>query len=61
MKIAIDEEMCKKLGMTLPEVLAVVLVKTGTDIGKLFKELQQKQILVAQNTLMGKTLLVTQR
>ena len=61
MKIAIDEEICKKLGMTLPEVLAVVLVKTGTDIGELFKELQQKQVIIAQNTLMGKTLLVTQR
>ena len=61
MKLAIDEEVCKKMGMTLPEVLAVVLVKTGVDVGELFKELQQKQVLIAQNTLMGKTIMVTQR
>lgn len=61
MKIVIDEEVCKKVGLALPEVLAVVLVKTGVDIGELFKELQQKQVLVTQNTLMGKTIMVTQR
>lgn len=61
MKLTIDEEMCKKRGMTLPEVLAVVLVKTGVDVGELFKELQQKQVLVAQTTLIGKTIMVTQR
>ena len=42
MKLAIDEEVCKKMGMSLPEVLAVVLVKTGVDVSELFKELQQK-------------------
>lgn len=61
MKLAIDEDVCKKMGMTLPEVLAVVLIKTGADIGELFKELQQKQVLVTQNTLMGETIMVTQR
>lgn len=61
MKLAIDEDVCKKMGMTLPEVLAIVLIKTGADIGELFKELQQKQVLVTQNTLMGETIMVTQR
>lgn len=61
MKLVIDEEVCKKMGMSLPEVLAVVLVKTGIDISELFKSLQQKQVLIAQNTLMGKTVMVTQR
>ena len=61
MKFTIDEEICKKMGMTLPEVLAVILVKTGVDIGELFKELQQKQIVVTQTTLLGKVIMVTQR
>lgn len=61
MKLTIDEDVCKKMGMTLPEVLAVVLVKTGVDVGELFKALQEKQVLIAQNTLLGKTLMVTQR
>lgn len=61
MKLVIDEDICKKMKMTLPEVLAVALVKTDVDIGELFKELQEKQVLIAQDTLMGKTIMVTQR
>lgn len=61
MKLTIDEEVCKKQGMTLPEVLAVVLVKTGVDVGELFKELQERKVLVVQNTLLGEVLMVTQR
>lgn len=61
MKITIDEKACKDLGMTLPEVLAVLLVKTGVDIGDLFLELQNKEVLIEQNSLLGKDLLVTPR
>lgn len=61
MKITIDEEVCRRLGTTLPEVLAITLIKTGVNIEELFQELKDKQVIVERNTLLGKSILVTQR
>lgn len=61
MKLTIDEEVCRQHGMTLPEVLAVLLVKTGTNIQSLFEELHEKEVLVTQYTFLGEVLKVTQR
>lgn len=43
MTITIDEEVCKNWGLTMPEVLAIVLVKTGADIPMLFANLEDKK------------------
>jgi hypothetical protein len=55
MKITIDEDACKKVKLSLPEVLMITLVKTGVNIETLLKQMKEKQILVGTN------LLVTQR
>lgn len=46
MNIAISEEVCKKNGLNPEELLAILLVKTGTNIPKLFNSLVEKQMLV---------------
>lgn len=62
MKIVIDEELCKNSNITLPEVLAITLVKTGVSIDELFEDLFKREVLVrAQETLLGRTIMVTQR
>jgi len=53
----IDEEQCKKQGLKLEEVLAILLVKTGVAIPDLFKELVKKEVFV----LFNNEWLVTQR
>ena len=61
MKITIDEDVCKKVKLSLPEVLMITLVKTGVNIETLLKQMKEKQILVEEHTLLGTNLLVTQR
>lgn len=61
MKITIDEDACKKVKLSLPEVLMITLVKTGVNIETLLKQMKEKQILVEEHTLLGTDLLVTQR
>ena len=61
MKITIDEDDCKKVKLSLPEVLMITLVKTGVNIETLLKQMKEKQILVEEHTLLGTNLLVTQR
>lgn len=61
MKITIDEDTCKKVKLSLPEVLMITLVKTGVNIETLLKQMKEKQILVEEHTLLGTNLLVTQR
>ena len=61
MKITIDEDACKKVNLSLPEVLMITLVKTGVNIETLLKQMKEKQILVEEHTLLGTNLLVTQR
>ena len=61
MKITIDEDACKKVKLSLPEVLMITLVKTGVNIETLLKQMKEKQILVEEHTLLGTNLLLTQR
>ena len=61
MKITIDENACKKVKLSLPEVLMITLVKTGVNIETLLKQMKEKQILVEEHTLLVTNLLVTQR
>ena len=46
MTITIDEEVCKNWGLTMSEVLALTLVKTGVDVPVLFASLEDKKALV---------------
>lgn len=46
MTITIDEEVCKNWGLTMPEVLALTLVKIGVDVPVLFASLEDKKALV---------------
>ena len=58
MDININEEICKKYGLDVSEVLAVLLIKTCDDIPKLFSILEQKEIVV-RDLMQG--YMVTQR
>ena len=58
MDININEEICKKYGLDVSEVLAVLLIKTCNDIPKLFSILEEKEIVV-RDLLQG--YMVTQR
>ena len=46
MKYTISEEVCEKNSLKIEEVLAVLLVKSGVDISKLFSELEEKEVIV---------------
>lgn len=46
MNITINEDICKKNGLLVEELLAILLVKNSVDIPKLFKSLEDKEILV---------------
>ncbi len=46
MTITINEDVCESLGLSMPEVLALALVKTGTDIPLLFANLEDKKAIV---------------
>ena len=58
MNININEEICKKYGLDISEVFAVLLIKTCNDIPKLFSILEEKEIVV-RDLLQG--YMVTQR
>ena len=58
MNITISEEVCKKNSLKPEELLAILLVKTGTDIPKLFNSLLERQVLVKD---MFGNYMVTQR
>lgn len=55
----INEDICKKKGMDLPSLLAVLLVKTGVNIIELFNDLVNKEVLVKD--MFSEGFLVTQR
>lgn len=59
MNYIINEDICKKKGMDLPSLLAVLLVKTGVNISELFNDLVEKQVLVKD--MFSEGFLVTQR
>lgn len=46
MRICIDEEISKNNGIEIEELLAVLLVKTGADIPKLFQSLEDRKIII---------------
>lgn len=48
MKIVIDEKVCAKYKLTLPEVLALTLVRTGVDIPQLMAELESKGAIIKE-------------
>lgn len=58
MDININEEICKKHGLDVSEVLAILLIKTCNDIPKLFATLEEKEIVV-KDLLQG--YMITQR
>ena len=60
MKITIDEEVCKKYGVTMSELLMMLLVKLGVNILELGEQMADVQMIVPHDTENGKYL-VTQR
>lgn len=60
MKITIDEDVCKKYGMSVSELLASLLVKTTKDIPQLFDDMVERQIIVKEDN-MSDSFLITQR
>ena len=46
MTISINESVCKKNKLSLAELLSILLIKTGADMPKLFKSLEEKEIIV---------------
>lgn len=59
MNYVINEDICKKKGMDLPSLLAVLLVKTGVNITELFNDLVNRKVLVKD--MFSEGFLVTQR
>ena len=60
MKITIDEDVCKKYGMTMSELLMILLVKLEVNILELGEQMADVQMIVPHDTKNGKYL-VTQR
>ena len=50
MKYVLDDAIAEKMGLSLPEVLALMLVKTGADIKLIFSELVSKEAIVPIGT-----------
>ena len=46
MKYVLDDAVAEKMGLSLPEILALMLVKTGADIKLIFSELVSKEAIV---------------
>lgn len=61
MKFIVDEDSLKKANLSVPEALMIILIKTGINLEDLFQSMKNKQMLVEENTLMGKSIMVTQR
>ena len=60
MKITIDEEVCKKYGMTMSELLMMLLVKLGANILELGEQMAAVEMIVPHDTINGKYI-ATQR
>ena len=60
MKITIDEEVCEKYGMTMSELLMILLVKLGVNILELGEQMASIEMIVSDDTVNGKYV-VTQR
>lgn len=46
MKLCISEEICNKSELSVAEVLAILLIKSGVNIAKTYKDLEEKQAIV---------------
>lgn len=46
MTVSINEEICKKNGLNISELFAILLIKTCEDLPKLFKSLEDRKIVV---------------
>lgn len=46
MTITISDDVCSKYGLTMAEVLALTIVKSGADVPSLFANLEEKKALV---------------
>ena len=60
MKITIDEEVCEKYGMTMSELLMILLVKLGVNILELGEQMASVEMIIPDNTINGKYV-ITQR
>lgn len=61
MSISINEKVCADNGITVPQLLALLLVKTGENIPKLLQDLESKEMIVKEHSLLGDAYLITQR
>lgn len=61
MTISINDKICKENGITVAQLLALLLVKTGENIPKLLEELKSKEMIVEEQSLLEKTYTITQR
>ena len=50
MKYVLDDVVAEKMGLSLPQVLALMLIKTGADIKWVLSELMDKEAIVAIGT-----------
>ena len=58
MTISINEEICKKNGLDMSELFAILLIKSCEDLAKLFQSMEDRKILVKD---MFKGYMITQR
>lgn len=58
MKIEINEDICEKNGLEISELYAILLIKSCEDLPKLFKTMEDKEIIVKD---MFKGYMITQR
>lgn len=58
MTVSINEEICKKNGLNISELFAILLIKTCEDLPKLFKSLEDRKIVVKD---MFEGYMITQR
>lgn len=59
--LIISEESCKKYGFTIEEFLMFTLIKTGVDLKDLYKNMLQKEMIIEKQTLISKSVYVTER
>lgn len=58
MTVSINEEICKKNGLDMSELFAILLIKSCEDLAKLFQSMEDRKILVKD---MFKGYMITQR
>lgn len=61
MKLCIDEKVCKKLGLPYTHLLLLLFFKTGADIEEVYEEMLDREMIVEEEGLLGKEVLLTPR